>query len=332
MDEKDIRSTLTEEERLRLEKIDRIDSNQKRKKVIIAAVTATLIAFFARGTVFGARYILSYEGTEPMPDDSAAAVLPDSEEKVLSEISSAKSAISDCSAVRLYKNFKVSVPNDSVSVEGGSEALPDYIGFVKKSLAGIISEEKNSAGFDGKFGDDFSSYIPSLDFSLKDAVSATCAESGDDESKLEYVVTFKDFSGEEAASLPFAAALGVNSCMDTADSIVKKLSGMAEITDVSLSFSKPVFTVKKDSATNRPESFEAACICRVEATAAFKDAFASLGSGKISFNLEETEIFNFTFAGIKFDSDIYYIYPTIFIFCFSELVDIKLFDIFYYTF
>ena len=307
MDEKDIRSTLTDEERLRLEKIDRIDSNQKRKKVIIAAVTVTLIAFFALGTVFGAKYILSYEGTEPMPDDKVAAVLPDSEEKVLSEISSVKSAISDCSAVRLYKNFKVSVPDDSVSVEGGSEALPDYIGFVKKSLVNIIAEEKNSAGFDGKFGDDFSSYIPSLDFSPKDVVSATCAESGDDESKLEYVVTFKDFSGEEAASLPFTAALGVNNCMDTADSIVKKLSGMAEITDVSLSFSKPVFTVKTDSAANRPESFEATYVCRVEATADFKDAFASLGSGKITFNLEETEIFDFTFAGIKFDSDVYYI-------------------------
>ena len=74
MDEKDIRSTLTEEERQRLEKIDRIDSNQKRKKVIIAAVTITLIAIFALGTVFGAKYILSYEGTAPMPDKNAEAV------------------------------------------------------------------------------------------------------------------------------------------------------------------------------------------------------------------------------------------------------------------
>ena len=307
MDEKDIRSTLTEEERKRLEKIDRIDSNQKRKKVIIAVVTVALIAIFTLGTVFGARYILSYEGTADMPDKNAEIVLPDTEEKVLSDISAVKSAISDFSAVKLYKSFNVSVPDDSVSVEGGSEALKDYLGFVKSSLVDLISEEKNKASFEGTFGDDFSAFIPSIDFNISDVISAECAKNEEDENELEYAVTFRDFSGEKAASLPYSAVFGVDKCIDTADSIAQKLSSMADITDVKLSFSEPVFTVRRDSAADKLKSFEAKCICTVEANAEFKGSYAPLGSGKISFNVEEMESFDFTFAGLNFNSDVYYI-------------------------
>lgn len=307
MDEKDIRSTLTEEERKRLEKIDRIDSNQKNKKVIIAVITVALIAIFAFGTVFGAKYILSYEGTAPMPDENAAFVLPDSEEKILSDISAVKTSISDCSAVKLNKSFEINVPEDSVSVEGGSSAMPNYIGFVRESLVGLISEEKKGASFEGTFGDDFSSFIPALDFNGSDVVDASCEKDEENESKLIYAITFRDFSGEEAASLPFASAFGVNNCNDAVNSIVKKLSPMADIKDISLSFSEPVLTVRKDSTTGNPESFEAKCICKVEANAEFKGVYASLGSGKISFDIEETGHYDFTFAGIKFNSDVFYI-------------------------
>ncbi len=307
MDEKDIRSTLTEEERKRLERIDRIDSNQKNKKVIIAIVTVALIAIFAFGTVFGAKYILSYEGTAPMPDENAELVLPDSSEKILSDISAVKNSVSDCSAVKLNKSFNVSVSDDSVSVEGGSEALPDYIGFVKSSLVDLINEEKNSASFEGTFGDDFSAFVPSLDFSTDNIISAECARNEEDESKLEYSVTFRSFTDKEAASLPYAAVFGVDKCSDTVNSIVQKLSPMAEITDVSLSFTEPVLTVRKDSASGNPEAFEAKCICSVEANAEFKGTYASLGSCKISFDIEETGNYDFTFAGIKFNSDVFYI-------------------------
>ena len=57
MSDIDIRSGLSEEERLRLEKIDRLDANKTRKKVIIAVVTVILVMFFVLGTLFGAKYI-----------------------------------------------------------------------------------------------------------------------------------------------------------------------------------------------------------------------------------------------------------------------------------
>ena len=67
MSDIDIRSGLSEEEKKRLEKIDKLDSNKKRKKVIMAAVTFILIMFFVLGTVFGGMHILSFEGTEALP-------------------------------------------------------------------------------------------------------------------------------------------------------------------------------------------------------------------------------------------------------------------------
>ena len=307
MDEKDIRSALTEEERKRLEKIDRIDSNQKNKKAIFAVVTVVLITIFALGTVFGAKYILSYEGTAPMPDASTEIILPDSEEKILSDIAAAKSALSDCSSVKLHKYFNVSVPDDSVYIEGGSEALGKYIGFVKNSIAELIAEEKNSASFDGTFGEDYSSFIPAVDFSGGDVLKAECTQNEEDETKLEYVITFKDFSGEDAVSVPFAAAFGVEKCDAAVKSITEKLAPMADITDVSLNFREPVFTVRKNAVKNTPEAFEAKCICTVEANAAFRGEYAPLGSGKIKFDIEETECFDFTFAGISFNSDVFYI-------------------------
>ena len=46
MDERDVIAGLDEEEQKRLEKIAKLDANQKRKKVIFGAVTVALIAMF----------------------------------------------------------------------------------------------------------------------------------------------------------------------------------------------------------------------------------------------------------------------------------------------
>ena len=57
MSDNDIRANLSDKEQERLSRIDKLDANKKRKKIIFAAVTAVLISFFVFGTVFGGMYI-----------------------------------------------------------------------------------------------------------------------------------------------------------------------------------------------------------------------------------------------------------------------------------
>ena len=76
MDEREVIAGLDEEEQKRLERIAKLDANQKRKKVIFGAVTVALIAMFIAGTVFGAKYIRSNEGTQPLPAAGAVEQHP----------------------------------------------------------------------------------------------------------------------------------------------------------------------------------------------------------------------------------------------------------------
>ncbi len=308
MNEKDIRASLTDEERLRLEKIDKLDSNQNRKKVILACVTVALIAIFALGTVFGARYILSYEGTAPMPDDNKSEIiLPTDKAEILSLVSGMEATVKNETGIKLNRNSDVSLDSDSVTVEGGSKDLPGYFDFIKSSLTDIIRDRKNEKAFSGSFGEDISSHVPSVSFEQTDVSKAECRINEENESETEYEIVFNDFSSDEIPSLSFTGSFGLDDSSAVLDYLKEKFAPAADITEVTLDYTEPVFTAKAKSENAAPVSFTAECKCKVSALLTFKGIYEKLGSARIGFILNQKESYDFTYAGLSFNSDVFYI-------------------------
>ncbi|MBQ6065665.1 MAG: Ig domain-containing protein [Clostridia bacterium] len=197
MDEREVIAGLDEEEQKRLEKIAKLDANQKRKKVIFGAVTVALIAMFFAGTVFGAKYILSNEGTMPLPQGDYAPV-QETPDDIFAEVNRLIADTEQYDSVKLNSRFRFRIDGDSLAVTGetADEALLRYVkGSVEDRLSDLYSEN----GHTGEFGEDFSPYLPDFDFTEADVKEIVFAPKEDDDGRL--VASFT-FDGCDYSALP----------------------------------------------------------------------------------------------------------------------------------
>lgn len=197
MDEKEVITGLDAEEQKRLEKIAKLDANQKRKKVIFGAVTVALIAMFVAGTVFGGKYILSNEGTMPLPAGDYAPV-QDAPDDVFAEVNRLIADTEQYDSVKLNSRFRFRIDGDSLTVEGDTadEALLRY---VKGSVEDRLSDFYSENGHTGEFGEDFSPYLPDFGFTKADVKEIVFAPKEDDDGRL--IASFI-FDGCDYSALP----------------------------------------------------------------------------------------------------------------------------------
>ncbi len=197
MDEKEVLSALDEEEQKRLEKIAKLDANQKRKKVIFGAVTVALIAMFVAGTIFGGKYILSNEGTMALPEGDFAAV-QESPDDIFNEVNRLIAATEQYDSVKLNSRFHFRIDEDSLQASGeaAEEAL---LRFVKDSVEDRLSDIYSENGHTGEFGEDFSPYLPDFDFAAAEVDEIAFAPKEDDDHRLLAAFTF---NGCDYSALP----------------------------------------------------------------------------------------------------------------------------------
>ena len=197
MDEQEVIAGLDEEEQKRLEKIAKLDANQKRKKVIFGAVTVALIAMFFAGTVFGAKYILSNEGTMSLPAGDYAPV-QETPDDIFAEVNRLIADTEHYDSVKMNSRFHFRIDGDSLAVTGenADEALLRYVkGSVEDRLSDIYSEN----GHSGAFGEDFSPYLPDFDFTMADVKEIDFTPKEDNDGRL--VASFL-FDGCDYSALP----------------------------------------------------------------------------------------------------------------------------------
>ena len=204
MDERDVIAGLDEEEQKRLERIAKLDANQKRKKVIFGAVTVALIAMFMAGTVFGAKYILSNEGTQPLPAEKFSPV-DESPDNVIAEINRLLADTEDFASVKLDSRFRVSIDRDSLTAEGENASEP-LLRYVKDAAEETLSDLYSESGHEGRYGEDFTPYLPAFDFTSADVKETAFAPKEEDGGEL--IATFT-FDGCDAAALPGTKVNGI---------------------------------------------------------------------------------------------------------------------------
>lgn len=214
MDEREVIAGLDEEEQKRLERIAKLDANQKRKKVIFGAVTVALIAMFMAGTVFGAKYILSNEGTQPLP---AAAFDPvdESPDGVIAEIGRLLTDTEDFDGVKLNSRFRVSIDRDSITAEGDNASEP-LLRYVKDAAEETLSDLYSESGHEGSYGEDFTPYLPDFNFTAADVKETAFAPKEDDGSELVAAFTFDGCSYD---ALPGSRVCGIFALEDLPETV-----------------------------------------------------------------------------------------------------------------
>lgn len=312
MDEKDIISGLTEEEQERLRKIEKLDSNQKRKKLIFAGVTVFLILLFVFGTIFGGKYILSYEGSEELPK-AGFAPLEFSSAAVPAEITSLAAQNKNFAGVKLDVHHGVSIPDDSITAESGDINAADMLKFVKGSVEGKLSEIYAAYDYSGTYGEDFSNQLHPLNFNQADVKSAEMTVNEENDSELTATVIFSGCSEEVLKASPVCGYFGLEDIEDSIKSAETAFASDFTIKDQSLAYddfkldaviSRKLVDDKEERQLNRLVYSRA---CNVELTVEFIGELAAYGTQKIGFTVNCSEEYSFTRASFDISKDVWFI-------------------------
>ncbi len=306
MSEIDIRSNLSAEERERLAKIDKLESNKKRKKLIFAAVTAVLILFFVFGTVFGGMYILSYEGTEALPEAPKDYMpLPSDETGTLNTFISLTEKTKNYDGTKLDISFDVNIPDDSIVISGDTaENIKPLFSHIKPSVVSLISGFYDSQRVRGEYGTDFSELLYSTDFDEND-VEAESVFNVETDKNIKFVFTFDETSFTENGKLSEIFSTDIAS--QVIEGVTQKLSDMVKITDIKTEYEGFVINADIDRDKRVVNAVSLKRACKVNCVLEFIGEYADFGTLELSFNLELSENFRFSRVEMYFTQDVFYV-------------------------
>lgn len=304
----DIRSGLSEEERARLEKIDRIDSNKKRKKLIMAAVTVVLILFFVGGTIFGAVHILSFEGTQALPEEKTQfPVLPEGEDEILSSLNSLINEVCESGSEKLDTGVNVALLNESIEITGEkAEEIKPVFDYVLPSATDILSSLYEDERHKGTYGEDFSSLIFDTSFTSEDAeISLMISE--ENENDLKYVLNFPIDEEKAIEEQIIYDIFSMEITKKVKEDLYERFSSMVKTGDVKISYKDFSITADIERLTEKLRGIEQKRALEVVLPLTFIGEYEDFGEITISFELEIIKSFIFTRIEFFFREDVFYI-------------------------
>ncbi len=310
MDENKEFAALDLEEQERLKKIEKLDANQGRKKIIFAAVTVFLIALFAFGTVFGAKYILSYEGTQELPKTAADSFSECEGADAVNAIDGYISDACDYASVKLDTRYHVSVPEEDIKVTADGVDGEKLMKFIRGSIEGKLSSIYSANDKNGAYGEDFSAELPVFDFDVSDAKEATLKRNEENEAELLGHVSFDGCKKEELASLPVYTVFDMDDVDEMINAAIAEFASDVAVSGVTVVYDKFDIDSYAENITvpapvlNRIV-YSRSCIVSFDAE--FLGELAPYGKQQISMRVNVSEEYNFTHVKFEISQDAYFI-------------------------
>lgn len=291
--ERKINSEQAEAERLA--KIDKLDSNQKRKKLIFAAVTVFLISLFVFGTIFGGKYILSYEGTQEMPTEEVIyEEIPETASQAVTLVDNLMSAVKDKDSVKLSKGGYFSLEREDIIVESGFEGAEDYIDIIRDYVKDAIADCYEDESYEEGFGNDFTAQLP--DLSYIGLAKTTVTE--DEENPALATVCFTSGKEAEDAFVP-------ENTDEIKQKIVEAISSMANIKDDSFDYDSFNIYFTYDRDKNELNSIKTERVLTGKFTLSFTGVYAEFGEVTVSFKAKIGDNYSFDRVSFSINSDEY---------------------------
>lgn len=309
MADMNVREGLSEKERSRLERIDRLDENKRRKKVIFAVVTAVLILFFVAGTVFGGVYILSYEGTQALPQEET--VWPDmlTEPTAIHEhLQQLITATKDYKSTKADVSVAVSIPEESILLTGEkAENSLAYLLQIRSSAQDLLSACYEDQRATGSYGSDFADLLSFADFKTEDALSVQAVVNEENENDLRYVFSFAGCNYEDREQGAAYDIFSLSAAEQTIAQMKEKFTDIAVVGDAQLLYDDFEMTANIDRLADRLNAVSRTRLCHVTLPLTFIGAWEAFGNMTLSFDVAINKTLHFTRVGFSFRDDVYYI-------------------------
>lgn len=303
---------ISEEEKERLRRIEKLDANTGRKKIIFAGVTVFLIALFVFGTIFGGKYILSYEGSEPLPAEPFGE-LSEKPEELIALVRGLAEDSADADSVKLDRRFHVSIPSESVSVTGGPEKAEEMLGFIRESAESRIAEYYAAGNHDGAFGEDQTAILPVTDISASSLKEASWEADPENDASLTVRFVFEGCPIGEASSSPANPVFGLDGAEDRVKAAEALFASDLAVTKGEYTYGD--LTVTAHITRSRKNGEEKMTLDRLEYTRLcdaslglkFAGDLAAFGEQQTAFTAAVTEEYIFTRAGFTITNHEYFI-------------------------
>ena len=310
-------SALDLQEQERLKKIEKLDANQGRKKFIFAGVTVFLIALFAFGTVFGAKYILSYEGTAELPGMSTSFFADCEGADAVNALGRYIDEACDYASVKLDTRYHVSVPEEDIRVTADGVDGEKLLKFIRGSIEGKLSGIYSANDKNGAYGEDFSTELPDFDFAVSDVNEAVLKLNEENEAETLGHISFDGCKKEELSSLPVYTVFDMDDVDVILDEVIGSFASDVAVSGLKVEYDKfdidayaenlavpAAVSYIPDPVLNRIVYSRS---CTVSFDAEFLGELAPYGKQHISMRVNVSEEYIFTHVKFNIVKDVYFI-------------------------
>ncbi len=289
---------LTKEE-IRQQKIDALEQNEKKKKLIFGALVAVLVVIFLGGIFWGLTDVLSAEGTMENPNDTILSITPDAVQDgidKLKEISERAYNPENASKIRLNASTSLSVDTDSITTD--SDKLTEVLKYMKDDILSHISEKYESFG--ETFGTDYINELHPNDFAASDVEKYECVEDGNNRT-LSF--TFPSAAYPQAEGSLLYRNFGMSFCADIQKAVKELIAPIATVNNSEISCVGFNISANYNATEDKLNNVSYNRCYEIKANVTFTGELEALGTKDISFKFTASENHSFTYVGLSLNKD-----------------------------
>lgn len=265
-----------------------------KRNIFTKVLIVFLVLMFLGGIALGAVDVLSAEGQQPPETVRPASLsqLPKTEDEIIAYLNSCTYyAISE--KAKLDISTKNSIDDDSISFGENDDLLKKSFIFAKESILSDITKQFSSVNIG--FGGDFSGELWNLNF---DTAAISRTESKEDGDNYIFKIIFPNEDN------PFGMDGIVNKSfhMSDAEQVLNYLwesyKGFADVKNISVKCTDLGIDATVNRLTDKIKNITYLKKLNVEADITFLGELSAAGTKKMSFNLEQKTVFEFTWANL----------------------------------
>lgn len=281
-------------------KIDELEQNEKKKKVIFRAVVIFLIFIFIIGLGMGVKKVLLTEGTMAIPEKNAELPEPQTPGEAVGyfkELIAFALDKANTNKVKLSVSNKLSIDDDSLVTDSPEGALKAAILYIKDGVLSYLCSEYPSVS--EPFGTKLNDRVISPMFTAAELQSFSCSAEEKHPENRHLVLVFNDGEFPQQPGEVLYESFDMSRSRELADALRARFASFAAVIDADIACDDFKIDALTDSVTGKLKSIDYLRRYSVKLTVAFSGDLAQLGTRSMSFVFTVKETFAFEYAGIK---------------------------------
>lgn len=288
---------------LRQKRLDELEQNEKKKKLIVGVVVGILIVIFIGGIILGLNNILTTEGTMANPNDTSLSADPETPEQgieALKIITMFRNNPQSLTRVRLNISTALSVDDGSITDNTEDERFDAVLKYIKSDMLNAVAQSYDR--YEETYGSDYIKELLPDDFTAGDLKSFECVASEDSTNReLHFVFNEAEYPQQENSLL--YKNFGMESCGSIEKAAVELIAPIASVKESAIKCADFEIIASYNADENLAKEIKYLRKYEVKATVDFTGELAELGEREIAFTVVAEEKHGFTYAGLRLNKN-----------------------------